>query len=120
MSDELDEEEIPVHQPYELNIIIQWHLPEQMFAAVLVRDGEPWYLGGALVGTASAPRSAVGDLLEQVDYLVRYGENHLTEGPISEEDRRWLFKLLDKGNDTTAMQARYVAMRDAGFDDPTS
>lgn len=104
-------EPVPVHQPGEMNVLIQWHAPDLMFTAVFVRGGEPWYLDGALVGMATTADQALTDLLDNADWLVREGESFLTNGPISEDDRAWLFELLDKGNDIKAIQARYVAMR---------
>jgi hypothetical protein len=96
------------------SLLVEWHLPDQVFAATFVRDGEPWHLDGALVGMGRSPELAVADLLGLADYLVLHGENFLTDGPIPLADRRWLFELLDQGNDTAAIQARYVAIRAAG------
>ena len=103
----------------DIDIKIQWHSPESCFAAVLVRDGEPWYLNGALVGMSSTPSDAAKELLEQAGFLVENGENFLMAGAeISLEDRLWLFKLLDMGGDTDAIQRRYEAMRAVVGRDP--
>lgn len=74
---------------------IEWHSPDQVFAAVLVRDGEPWYLGGALVGMGSTPGGAVDELAGAARYLVIHGQNYLTGGALLPlADREWLFSLL--------------------------
>jgi hypothetical protein len=109
-----------------MDIRIEWHSPDQMFAATFLRPMassqgrpvmEPWYLEGALVGMGSTRSEAVADLISIADLLVTEGENFLTNGPISLEDRTWLFKLLDEGSTSDAedMQARYEAMRNAGM-----
>jgi hypothetical protein len=100
----------------DLDVRIQWHQPNAMFVAVLLRNGVPWYLDGALVGMGTTRDRAVEDLYEVANYLVIEGENAMTMGPISREDREWLFKLLDKGNDVHIMQARYEKMRAAGME----
>lgn len=102
----------------DIDIKIQWHSPDQMFAAVLVRDGKEWYLDGALVGMGSMPDKAVAELLELARYLVIEGENFLTDGPLSLEDRIWLFKVLDQGALANG-DRMYVAIREAnGGQDP--
>jgi hypothetical protein len=102
-----------------IDIRIQWHSPDQVYAAVLVRDGQEWYLDGALVGMASAPWDAVHALMEQAQVLVLQGENFLTDGPISLEDRIWLFKLLDQGSVHNVNEQMYAAIRTAnGGKDP--
>jgi hypothetical protein len=93
---------------------IEWHSPDQIFAAVFVRDGEPWFLEGALVGMDETPGLAVADLLDLAHHIVVHGGNFLTDGPIPKEDRIWLAQLMDMGNDTDAIQERYLAMREAG------
>jgi hypothetical protein len=107
-----------------MDIRIEWHSPDQMFAATFLRPvassqgrpvAEPWYLNGALVGMGSTRDLAIADLIGIADLLVLQGENFLTEGLISLEDRTWLFKLLDEGSDAEDMQARYEAMRNAGM-----
>jgi hypothetical protein len=102
----------------DIDIQLQWHSPDQCFAAVLMRDGEAWYLGGALVGMG-APGEAVDNLLDQAFHLVVVGENFLTEDPISLEDRLWLFKLLDGRIDSKVNDEMYQAVRAAnGGKDP--
>jgi hypothetical protein len=78
---------------------IQWHAPDLVYAAALLRDGQPWILGGALVGMGGTPGAAVDDLAGIGRHLVIEGENMLTGGPISLADREWLFNLLDPGPD---------------------
>lgn len=99
----------------DLDIKIQWHTPDLMWAAVLMRDGKEWYLDGALVGIGDTPDRAVADLLGVMEHLIREGENFLTDGQISRDDREWLFRLLDRGNDGTGIQERYEAVRRAGI-----
>jgi hypothetical protein len=84
-----------------------------MWAAVFVRDGEPWYLNGALVGMESSPPLAVAELLDLAQHLVIHGANFLTEGQIPLEDRIWLFKLLDMAVDSDDNQKMYIAVREA-------
>lgn len=105
----------PEGQPntQDLDVRIQWHQPDASFVAVLLRNGVPWYLDGALVGYGSTRDQAVEDLVEIVNYLILNGENALTQGAISMEDRTWLFKLMDKGNDVAQVQERYEKMREA-------
>lgn len=86
----------------EMDLQLQWHSPDQAWFAVLVRDGEPWYLEGALVGQGTHQGEAVMDLIGQVRHLIIHGGNFLTsaiyvDGKIPLEDRIWLFKLLDVG-----------------------
>jgi hypothetical protein len=98
----------------DIDIKIQYHSPDQAFAAVFIRNGEPWYLDGALVGMASTPAQAVADLLDIAQHLVLQGENFLTQGAvISLEDRKWLFSLLDGWGDWNTLQEMYVAVRRA-------
>ena len=80
-----------------MDIRIEWHSLDQVYAAVFVRDGEPWYLNGALVGVDSRPDTAVLSLVEQAEYLILHGENFLTEAFLSVEDRVWLYWQLDPG-----------------------
>jgi hypothetical protein len=108
-----------------INIRIEYHSPDQAWAAVFMRhpvmpDGttaiqsEPWYLNGALVGMGSAPSSAVEDLIEEAKFLIINGENFLTAAAISEplniEDRQWLAKLLAPLDVDDEM---YLALRNA-------
>jgi hypothetical protein len=107
-----------------MDIRIEWHAPDSCFAATFLRPvashqgrpvTEPWYLEGALVGMGMTRDLAVADLIGIADLLVLQGENFLSDGQISLEDRQWLFKLLDEGNDWEKTQARYEAMRSAGM-----
>lgn len=112
--------------PADINIHIQYHSPDQAFAAVFVRDGEPWYLDGALVGMDSTPAEAVQSLLDIAEYLVVHGENFLVEHgenflvdvtlPLG--DRKWLFSLFDHWGDPDAVQEMYEAIRRAEEDEP--
>jgi hypothetical protein len=92
-----------------MDISIQWHSPDAMWAAVFLRDGEPWHLDGALVGLGGTIPKAVDDLLRIADYLVRHGANFLTNGMITDDDRNWLYRLLDQGGDGAARRDRYMA-----------
>jgi hypothetical protein len=92
------------------DVRIEYHSPDRAWAAVFIRDGEPWYLDGALVGMSGAPASAVAELVGQAQHLVLHGENFLTEGQIPLEDRKWLFSLLDL---TTEDDEMYLAIRNA-------
>lgn len=94
-----------------LDLRIQWHSPDSMFAAVFLRDGAEWYLEGSLVGMGSTPDEAVADLLEVAEYLVINGANFLSEATVSIEDRTWLFEKLDFGTDNDEM---YKALRALG------
>jgi hypothetical protein len=71
--------------------------PDHAFAAVLIRDGEPWFLDGALVGMGSTPGKAVDKLTGAARYLVIYGHNYLTRDPLLLADREWLYSLLTPG-----------------------
>jgi len=95
----------------DIDVKLQWHSPDRVFAAVLVRDGEPWYLNGALVGMSGDPGDAVAELIEQAIHMVTTGESLLMEGEIELADRIWLFKLLDQGS--LANDTMYAAVRDA-------
>jgi hypothetical protein len=64
------------------------------FAAVLLRDGEPWYLDGALVGMGNTPAGAVTDLEQLARYVVLYGQNALMEQPLEYPDLEWLFNQI--------------------------
>jgi hypothetical protein len=43
----------------DMDIRLQYHSPDEAWAATFVRDGEPWFLDGALVGMGSEPSEAV-------------------------------------------------------------
>lgn len=92
----------------EMDLRVEWSGDDSAWAAVLIRDGEPWYLDGALVGMESTPAGAVTDLLGIARHLVMEGSNFLMRDkpPLSAEDRRWLFTLTDVGvSDDLAYQA---------------
>ena len=74
---------------------IQWRSPDGMFAAALLRDGQPWFLDGALIGMGATRGAAIDDLVQIASYLVVHGENGLASQPLSLADREWLFTLLD-------------------------
>lgn len=99
----------------DVDVKIQWDGYEQAWVAMFMRDGEPWFLGGALVGMDTTPQGAVQELLAVADHLVVEGHNFLTEGPIESADRQWLFRLLDRGNDAEAQGRRYAAARENGL-----
>lgn len=65
------------------------------WAAVLLRDGEPWFLDGALVGMGRYPDEAVKELDGIVRHLVTHGRNFLTPTLLSLEDRKWLWEQID-------------------------
>ena len=77
------------------DVRVQWHQPDQHFAAVLMRDGQEWYLNGALVGMGSTRGEAVEDLVGIAAYLVVHGINFLMAVKLPVADRLWLFELLD-------------------------
>lgn len=90
---------------------VQWHSPDMMFAAVFIRDGQPWILNGALVGMGGTRGAAVEDLVALAGHLVREGGNFLTDNPVPVTDRRWLFNQIDSGADST--DNMYAALRQA-------
>lgn len=94
-----------------LDVRIQYHSPDSVWAAVFLRNGEPWFLDGAMVGMGSTRGEAVDDLVEIAKYLVVNGENFLTEAVMSVEDRTWLFDKLDFADFDDEM---YKAIRDLG------
>lgn len=94
------------------DIRIGWDQPDEIFVAIFMRDGEEWFLDGTLVGAGATPGTALSDLYDVAHHLVVHGENFL--GVINTEDRTWLAKLMDIGNDTEQIQERYIAMREAG------
>jgi len=77
------------------DVRIEWHQPDYVYCAVLLRDGEPWFLDGALVGFGNTPAQAVDDLTRLARHLVVEGENFLTERPLTIEDRRWIWGQID-------------------------
>ena len=95
----------------EFTVQVQWHAPDQVFAAAFVRDGQPWFLGGALVGMGSTRGAAVDNLVGTARHLVIHGENYLTSQPLSLPDREWLFSLLDHGDSDVQMYAALQAAR---------
>lgn len=100
----------------DIDVRIQWHSPDRLYAAIFIRDGEEWYLDGALVGMDSTPGGATDGLCEIAQHLVIHGENALTQGQIPLADRIWLFKLLDQGtfgNDRDTNEEMYAAIRAA-------
>jgi hypothetical protein len=104
----------------DMDIRLQYHAPDRAFAAVFLRDGQEWYLEGALVGMASSPAGAVAELLATAQELVINGELPLGD-QLPLEDRLWLFKLLDIPDlaDWDTSQEMYAAIRAAnGGKDP--
>lgn len=95
----------------EFTVQVQWHAPDQMFAAAFLRDGQPWFLNGALVGVGSTRGAAVDNLADAARHLVTYGENYLTSQPLSLPDREWLFSLLVGGDASFEMHAALQAAR---------
>lgn len=81
--------------PPMITVEIQFHAPDQVFYAGFLRDGEPWILKGALLGTGSTPGQAVAELIGAARHLVINGENYMTGGPLPLADREWLFAMLD-------------------------
>jgi hypothetical protein len=101
------------YKPVGLVVEVQWHGPDQAFAAGFLRDGRPWILNGALTGMASTPGDAVTALIKIADHLAIHGQNDLTEGPISLADREWLFSQLDPGSGSGERYAAIMAARRA-------
>jgi hypothetical protein len=97
--------------PGGFDVRVEWHAPDVAFAAVFLRDGQPWFLDGALVGMAGSRGGAVDDLVGIARHLVTHGENFLTDMPLSLPDREWLFGLLDAGPDPH--DEMYSAIRQA-------
>ena len=97
----------------EINVQIQWHSPDQAHFAVLMRDGVPWYLDGALTGSGETPGAAVDQLIGEAIHLVIFGENFLCAAPLSLADRIWLFKLLDTRIPFDKNEEMYSAIRQA-------
>jgi hypothetical protein len=69
---------------------VEYDADDRVWAAVFLRDGEPWYLDGACVGIGPDPGGALDDLVRVAAYLVHAGGNFLTDGPIRPDDRAWL------------------------------
>jgi hypothetical protein len=78
---------------------------------MFMRDGQPWSLGGSVVGRHTRRGEAVDDLIRAATDLVTDGETSLTQGQISLDDRRWLFSLLDQGSDPEIREKMYMALR---------
>jgi hypothetical protein len=97
----------------EFTVKVEWDAAEQMFAAAFLRDGRPWFLNGALVGTGSTRGAAVDNLADAARYLVAHGENYLTSQPLPLPDREWLFSVLDHGDANIEMHAALHAARGA-------
>lgn len=89
---------------------VDWSAEDGMFAAVLLRDGQPWYLSGALVGMGITRPAAIEDLEGIARHLVTEGGNGLLSGPLPLADREWLFGVLDAGGDGAARTAMYAAL----------
>jgi hypothetical protein len=100
-------------QPPERRLIVevQYSSDAGVYAAGLIRNGEPWILGGALVGMRADRGQAVTVLIEMARHLVIEGENGLTDGQVPLTDREWLFHLLDGDVGSHEM---YVALKAAG------
>jgi hypothetical protein len=100
----------------EFDVRIQWHEPAARFAAVLLRDGQPWPLRGALVGMGTTRDAAVADLAGIGRHLVVHGANELSGGPIGAEDRQWLACVLDSGAamDQPVFRAAWEAAQSGG------
>lgn len=92
----------------EMDLRVEWSGDDSAWAAVFIRNGEPWFLDGTLMGMESTPAKAVEDLLGVARHLVVEGSNFLMQDkpPLSAKDRRWLFNLTDVGvSDDLAYQA---------------
>jgi hypothetical protein len=100
----------------DLDFKLQWHSPEFCWACVVMRDGEPWYLDGALVGLGATPAAAVAEWTELAEYLVIYGQNFLCDSPLSLEDRKWLFNMIDLGS--AQSNEMFVALHQAEQAEP--
>jgi hypothetical protein len=94
-------------------IEVQWHGPDQAFAAGLLREGQPWILNGALVGMGGTQASAVEDLVGIARYLVIHGENFLTDAPLPLADREWLCSLIGPHDPGLEMHDALRAARQA-------
>lgn len=87
----------PMFSP-ETRVIIQWHEPDNAYAAVFLRDGKPWFLSGALVGMGSAQGDAVNELAGIARHLVIEGTNFLLNGTLPVADRLWLAQVIGPGD----------------------
>ena len=99
----------------EFDIRIEWSMDDQAHAAAFLRDGQPWFLDGALVGMGVTRAAALTDLCGIARYLVEHGTHFLMGGatlPLA--DREWLFRLLDTGADVDGRMEMYRALRAAG------
>ena len=95
----------------EMDLHVDWSGNDGAYAAVFIRDGQPWWLDGALVGMDTTPGGAVTQLLALARHLVMEGSNYLMEGRVlSAKDRRWLFDLTDVG---VSDDLAYAAVRKA-------
>lgn len=96
----------------EMDLRMEWSGDDGCWAAVLIRDGKPWWLDGALVGMGSTPPKALEELLGVARHLVVEGSNFLRQDkpPLSAKDRRWLFDLTDVG---VSDDLAYAAVRNA-------
>jgi hypothetical protein len=92
-----------------MEIRLEWHSPDRVWAAVLLRSGQPWFLDGALVGMGSTPSGAVADLTGIAQYLVVHGANALLDTPLSLGDREWLYSVLEPTADTEMREAMRTA-----------
>jgi hypothetical protein len=94
-----------------MDLRVEWSGDDGAWAAVFIRDGQPWWLDGTLVGMESTPAKAVEDLLGVARHLVIEGSNFLMEpAKLDAKDRRWLFNLTDVG---VSDDLAYAAVRNA-------
>ena len=105
---------------------VEYHTPDQLWVAVWMRDGEPWFLNGALVGMGTTQGQAVDDLLGCSAYLVLHAENSLMENPpLPLSDRLWMYRMMSFGSHNYGYedapiteQAMYEALRAEGVEHP--
>jgi hypothetical protein len=90
-----------------MDVRIEWDTGEEAFAAGLLRDGEPWILGGALVGMGVTRAEALGDLAGCAAWLAATGTNYLLDGELGAPDRAWLARIV--GDRELADAARLAA-----------
>jgi len=112
--EELTAEEIAASDEIGVNIRIQYHQPDQCFAAIFVKDGKAWYHDGLLVGMSFSAWEAVEDLYQMAAGVVLHG-NVGTGEEFALDDRAWLFReVLDaRWPNAEENQAMYVALREA-------
>jgi len=91
-----------------MEVRLEYHSPDRVWVAVLLRAGQPWFLDGALVGMAATQGKAVEDLTGIARHLVIHGENALLDGPLSLGDREWLLAVLGPA-DTEMLDAMHAA-----------